>query len=196
MEGHYRYQCPQKKERQERERRINSIHAKVGLNAVNQREHNIEGWKNKELLPVVNLNIMGQKVEAIRDSGAEISVFRKELIPDKCLTGGHIYLVPAVGEMEKADLITLPVASWKDSQSISSEIDIIAAATENLNSPALITPSVYDALSEQEKLYSVNINLINAETQETTGREGDSVNSDSNIENQITSNSGLSSEMG
>ena len=59
LEGHYRYQCPQKKEHQERERKINTTQTKVRMNAVNQWEHNIEGWKDEELLPVVNLNIMG-----------------------------------------------------------------------------------------------------------------------------------------
>ena len=110
------------------------------------------------------------------------------------LNGRSYLLVPAVGEMEKADLITLPVALRKDSQRISSEIDIIAVVTENVNCSVFITPSVYDTLSEQAKLYSVKVNLINAETQETTEREGDSVKSDSNIENQITSNSGQRSK--
>ena len=60
---------------------------------------------------------MKQKVEVIRDTGVEISVFQKELVPGKCLTGGHIYLVPAVGEMQKADLITyLPTLERKNNE--------------------------------------------------------------------------------
>ena len=70
----------EKRNIRKKKKKINIIHAKVELNAMNQWKHNIEGWKDKELLTVVNLNIMGQKVEAIRDSGGEISVFHKKHI--------------------------------------------------------------------------------------------------------------------
>lgn len=62
------------------------------------------------------------------------------------MTGGHIRLIPAMREMHKADLITLPGGLWEANQAISSEIDIVTTETENLNSPELINPSVYDGL--------------------------------------------------
>lgn len=39
---------------------------------------------------------------------------------------------------------------------ISLEINIVATVTENFNTPALITPSVYHVLLEQTKLCSLN----------------------------------------
>ena len=100
--------------------------------------------------------------------------------------GGHIYLVPAVDEMKKADIITLSEVLWEANQCISLEIHIIAAVTENLNCLAIIIPSVNDGLSKQAKLYSVNANLVNVEMQEMTVKDEDSISLDSNIEVQIT----------
>lgn len=42
--------------------------------------------KDTELLLLVDHNVVGQKLEAIRDSGSEICVFRKDLFLDKFMT--------------------------------------------------------------------------------------------------------------
>lgn len=105
---YYMSQCAMKKETfcEDGERKVSWVRARIGWTEVNTKSRK----QNRELLLIVELNVGGQKVEAIQDSGAEICAYRKDLIPDKFMTGGgQIYLVPEIGRKHKVDLINLPV---------------------------------------------------------------------------------------
>lgn len=175
-----------KKDLKMEEIKISCLRAKVDLSDVNQSKGITEVCQGKELLFAVDLNIMGEKEVSIRDSGAEISAFRKKSdkfltgqILDKLLTGDHIYMIPALGETQKADLIILPSALWDENHSFSTEIDVIAAVIENLNFLPLTAPSVYET-QKKAKLNSVSTEVLNVEIQ-VTGWERDRLEFDKNI---------------
>jgi len=153
--GHYRTECLKFKEKIEGEKHINRVWISTGKPP----SEITKGIIGEDSLNTIEVNIGGRKVEAIRDSGAQVSVFNKELIPERLRAVGTMELVPAVGRKQKAELINLPIALWKDPPKVSPRIKIVAAVTPNLNCPALITPTVYDALINQANSHQASGNF-------------------------------------
>lgn len=100
---------------------------------------------------MINLNVLGKKVNCFKDSRSELTIFYDNLIPEKYKTGQQIELILAIGSVAKADLVKITVSLWNDRKANPSKIYITAAIVDTLNCNALITPSVCRRLANLMK---------------------------------------------
>jgi hypothetical protein len=122
----------------------------------------------------VDIFVDDVKINCVIDSGAQVSVIRKSLIPDACFVDvGKIVLQSAFGQSIEARLIDLPCHIGQPSQSgahtgnvsLCHKTNLICAVTNELShdTDGLLTPDAYDQLLQNEQVYLSAILHINAE---------------------------------
>lgn len=74
---------------------------KKGLTFRNSRNANKGPAKSK--LPSIDLNVLVKNVRCVKNSGTEISIFKSNKVPEKYGPGEKIDLIPAIGNVERAD---------------------------------------------------------------------------------------------
>ncbi|GBO23130.1 Pro-Pol polyprotein, partial [Araneus ventricosus] len=99
-------------------------------------------------LQKVSICIASRQIDAIIDSGAEISILNTALIPDvEIEEKGKIILESAFKERVEAKLAVLPVHYKNPDDCLFYSSNILFALTDKLNIPCLITPDVYNSLT-------------------------------------------------
>ncbi|GBM06639.1 hypothetical protein AVEN_133973-1, partial [Araneus ventricosus] len=100
-------------------------------------------------LQKVSICIASRQIDAIIDSGAEISILNTALIPDvEIEEKGKIILESAFKERVEAKLAVLPVHYKNPDDCLFYSSSILFALTDKLNIPCLITPDVYNSLTQ------------------------------------------------
>ncbi|XP_077541147.1 uncharacterized protein LOC144153369 [Haemaphysalis longicornis] len=105
-------------------------------------------------LATVTLKSSGQPFDAVVDSGAEVSVIRKSVLPKYDSTGSQIKLTGAFGQQVIAELAYVPLTASEGSPYVGSEAGqaaVLCALTDKLleGTYALITPNDYAQLLEE-----------------------------------------------
>lgn len=105
-------------------------------------------------LATVTLKSSGQPFDAVVDSGAEVSVIRKSVLPKYDPTGSQIKLTGAFGQQVIAELAYVPLTASEGSPYVGSEAGqaaVLCALTDKLleGTDALITPNDYAQLLEE-----------------------------------------------
>ncbi|GBN42406.1 hypothetical protein AVEN_69308-1, partial [Araneus ventricosus] len=100
-------------------------------------------------LQKVSICIASRQIDAIIDSGAEISILNTALIPGvEIEEKGKIILESAFKERVEAKLAVLPVHYKNPDDCLFYSSNILFALTDKLNIPCLITPDVYNSLTQ------------------------------------------------
>lgn len=121
------------------------------------------GETDGELLRI-DLGVGCHRCKGIVDSGAEITVLRKSIIPEELLESrGKIMLRPAMGAPVEAKLMTIPLSLWTEEEDINPFVQVEVAVVEGLHEEALITPKVYKLLLEQKEKYLGEGNEVGSE---------------------------------
>ncbi|KFM71645.1 Retrovirus-related Pol polyprotein from transposon 17.6, partial [Stegodyphus mimosarum] len=125
----------------------------VGLKLANYAEE-IPLTRASEILPRIDLQIGNARFKGVIDSGAEITVIRKSVVPEKYLeSGGKIWLQPAVGPQVEAQLVTVPISIWSGEEDVEPYVNVHTAVVHNLYEEALVTPRDFRLLREQRDIY-------------------------------------------
>nr|XP_042908182.1 uncharacterized protein LOC122271326 [Parasteatoda tepidariorum] len=101
-------------------------------------------------LQKVSISIASRQIDAIIDSGAEISILNTTLLPSLEIEAkGKIILQSAFKEQVEAKLAILPVYYKNPDDCLFYSSNILFALTDKLNIPCLITPDAYNSLIYQ-----------------------------------------------
>ncbi|GFS74767.1 retrovirus-related Pol polyprotein from transposon opus [Trichonephila clavipes] len=104
-------------------------------------------------LKIVKISYGGTEYEAVVDSGAQISVFKSSVVGKEVDYKGHIMLQPAFGDCLKAELKEVDVGLVTNGY-ITPVIKTVVATVDGLNTDILLDTETYEALLEQERIYS------------------------------------------
>ncbi|GFW57913.1 retrovirus-related Pol polyprotein from transposon opus [Trichonephila clavipes] len=102
---------------------------------------------------VVKISYGGTEYEAVVDSGAQISVFKSSVVGKEVDYKGHIMLQPAFGDCLKAELKEVDIGLVTNGY-ITPVIKTVVATVDGLNTDKLLDTETYEALLEQERIYS------------------------------------------
>ncbi|KAH7964567.1 hypothetical protein HPB51_027196 [Rhipicephalus microplus] len=115
-------------------------------------------WQRKEQkqpsLETVKLKSSGRSLNTVVDSGVEVSVIRKAVVPQYDGTGSQIKLTRAFGQQVTAELAYVPLIAAEGSPYVRSEAvqsAVLCAITDKLldGTDALIRPNDYAQLLEE-----------------------------------------------
>ncbi|GFX82661.1 retrovirus-related Pol polyprotein from transposon opus [Trichonephila clavipes] len=95
----------------------------------------------------------GTEYEAVVDSGAQISVFKSSVVGKEVDYKGHIMLQPTFGDCLKAELKEVDIGLVTN-EYITPVIKTVVATVDGLNTDILLDTETYEALLEQERIYS------------------------------------------
>ncbi|GFY17105.1 retrovirus-related Pol polyprotein from transposon opus [Trichonephila clavipes] len=104
-------------------------------------------------LKIVKISYGGTEYEAVVDSGAQISVFKSSVVGKEVDYKGHIMLQPAFGDCLKAELKEVDIGLVTNGY-ITPVIKTVVATLDGLNTDILLDTETYEALLEQERIYS------------------------------------------
>ncbi|GFW67989.1 retrovirus-related Pol polyprotein from transposon opus [Trichonephila clavipes] len=104
-------------------------------------------------LKIVKISYGGTEYEAVVDSGAKISVFKSSIVGKEVDYKGHIMLQPAFGDCLKAELKEVDIGLVTNGY-ITPVIKTVVATKDGLNTDILLDTETYEALLEQERIYS------------------------------------------
>ncbi|GFT21300.1 retrovirus-related Pol polyprotein from transposon opus [Trichonephila clavipes] len=104
-------------------------------------------------LKIVKISYGGTEYEAVVDSGAQISVFKSSVVGKEVDYKGHIMLHPAFGDCLKAELKEVDIGLVTNGY-ITPVIKTVVATVDGLNTDILLDTETYEALLEQERIYS------------------------------------------
>ncbi|GFW62245.1 retrovirus-related Pol polyprotein from transposon opus [Trichonephila clavipes] len=104
-------------------------------------------------LKIVKISYGGTEYEAVVDSGAQISVFKSSVVGKEVNYKGHIMLQPAFGDCLKAELKEVNIGLVTNGY-ITPVIKTVVATVDGLNTAILLDTETYEALLEQERIYS------------------------------------------
>ncbi|GFW53039.1 retrovirus-related Pol polyprotein from transposon opus [Trichonephila clavipes] len=102
---------------------------------------------------IVKISYGGTEYEAVVDSGAQISVFKSSVVGKEVDYKGHIILQPAFGDCLKAELKEVDIGLVTNGY-ITPVIKTVVATVDGLNTDILLDTENYEALLEQERIYS------------------------------------------
>ncbi|GFS90827.1 protein NYNRIN [Trichonephila clavipes] len=104
-------------------------------------------------LKIVKISYGGTEYEAVVDSGAQISVFKSSVVGKEVDYKGHIMLQPAFGDCLKSELKEVDIGLVMNGY-ITPVIKTVVATVDGLNTDILLDTETYEALLEQERIYS------------------------------------------
>ncbi|GFS81695.1 retrovirus-related Pol polyprotein from transposon opus [Trichonephila clavipes] len=104
-------------------------------------------------LKIVKISYGGTEYEAVVDSGAQISVFKSSVVGKEVNYKGHIMLQPAFGDGLKAELKEVDIGLVTNGY-ITPVIKTVVATVDELNTDILLDTETYEALLEQERIFS------------------------------------------
>ncbi|GFT93747.1 retrovirus-related Pol polyprotein from transposon opus [Trichonephila clavipes] len=104
-------------------------------------------------LKIVKISYGGTEYEAVVDSGAQISVFKSSVVGKEVDYKGHIMLQPAFGDCLKAELKEVDIGLVTNGY-ITPVIKTVGETVDGLNTNILLNTETYEALLEQERIYS------------------------------------------
>ncbi|GFW28502.1 retrovirus-related Pol polyprotein from transposon opus [Trichonephila clavipes] len=104
-------------------------------------------------LKIVKILYGGTEYEAVVDSGAQISVFKNSVVGKEVDYKGHIMLQPTFGDCLKAELKEVDIGLVTNGY-ITPVIKTVVATVDGLNTHILLDTETYEALLEQERIYS------------------------------------------
>ncbi|GFW21391.1 protein NYNRIN [Trichonephila clavipes] len=104
-------------------------------------------------LKIVKISYGGTEYEAVVDSGAQISVFKSSVVGKEVDYKGHIMLQSAFGDCLKAELKEVDIGLVTNGY-IAPVIKTVVATVDGLNTDILLDTETYEALLEQERIYS------------------------------------------
>ncbi|GFX71352.1 retrovirus-related Pol polyprotein from transposon opus [Trichonephila clavipes] len=104
-------------------------------------------------LKIVKISYGGTEYAAVVDSGAQISVFKSSVGGKEVDYKGHIMLQPAFGDCLKAELKEVDIGLVTNGY-ITPVIKTVVATVDGLNTDILLNIETYEALLEQERIYS------------------------------------------
>ncbi|GFT16922.1 retrovirus-related Pol polyprotein from transposon opus [Trichonephila clavipes] len=102
---------------------------------------------------IVKISYGGTEYEAVVDSGAQISVFKSSVVGKEVDYKGHIMLQPAFCDCLKAELKEVDIGLVTNGY-ITPVIKTVVATVDGLNTDKLLDTETYEALLEQERIYS------------------------------------------
>jgi len=133
----------------------NHIDEAVVTNVNSKHLKNFQKPEKINLFPLqrINICVAGKEIEAIIDSGTQISILNTSLIPDIEVEGkGKILLQSAFGKIVEAKLAVLPIYHKAPDTFLYSYTNSLFALTDKLNVACLITPDVYKTLTESPEV--------------------------------------------
>ncbi|GFW83048.1 retrovirus-related Pol polyprotein from transposon opus [Trichonephila clavipes] len=104
-------------------------------------------------LKIVKISYGGTEYEAVVDSGAQISVFKSGVVGKEVDYKGHIMLQTAFGDCLKAELKEVDIGLVTNGY-ITPVIKTVVETVDGLNTDILLDSETYEALLEQERIYS------------------------------------------
>ncbi|XP_064483024.1 uncharacterized protein LOC135395866 [Ornithodoros turicata] len=153
--GHYKSHCPQtsvktgkaeSRASSTKEKGEDNVVAKVSLLCKEVRDS--QGLTNKEP-PTVRLCIDDKVVNARLDSGADVTVIRKDVVPDKFREKGsqEVKLKGAFGHLAEAELMEVPLGLQAERE-CAQQVMTLCAVTDELSVgvDVLLTPEDYEEI--------------------------------------------------
>lgn len=141
----------------------------------------VEDIKNNKFnltdLRMVKIRYRNKVMDAIVDSGTQITVFNEKILEeDYDRPKGRIRLQPAFGDFRDADLREVNISLVEDGKRlISPTIKALVASCKDLNVDVLLDQQTYDALIEQAKVYRVEdpayVNMVDMDQHEESVSE-------------------------
>ncbi|GFT35333.1 retrovirus-related Pol polyprotein from transposon opus [Trichonephila clavipes] len=104
-------------------------------------------------LKIVKISYGGTEYEAVVNSGSQISVFKNSEVGKEVDYKGHIMLQPAFGDCLKAELKEVDIGSVTNGYN-TLVIKTVVATVDGLNTDIFLDTETYEALLEQERIYS------------------------------------------
>ncbi|GFX52672.1 retrovirus-related Pol polyprotein from transposon opus [Trichonephila clavipes] len=104
-------------------------------------------------LKIVKNSYGGTEYEAVVDSSVQISVFKSSVMGKEVDYKGHIMLQPAFGDCLKAELKEVDIGLVMNGY-ITPVIKTVVATVDGLNTDILLDTDTYEALLEQDRIYS------------------------------------------
>ncbi|GFV84362.1 retrovirus-related Pol polyprotein from transposon opus [Trichonephila clavipes] len=104
-------------------------------------------------LKIVKISYGRTEYEAVVDSGTQISVLKSSVVGKEVDYKGHIMLQPAFGDCLKAELKEVDIGLVTNGY-ITPVIKTVVATVDGLNTDILLDAETYEALLEQERIYS------------------------------------------
>ncbi|GFS59722.1 retrovirus-related Pol polyprotein from transposon opus [Trichonephila clavipes] len=104
-------------------------------------------------LKIIQISYGRTEYEAVVDSGAQISVFKSSVVGKEVDYKGHIMLQLAFGDCLKAELKEVDIVLVTN-RYITPVIKTVVATVDGLNTDILLDTETYEALLEQERIYS------------------------------------------
>ncbi|GFT74813.1 retrovirus-related Pol polyprotein from transposon opus [Trichonephila clavipes] len=104
-------------------------------------------------LKIVKDSYGGTEYEGVVDSGAQISVFKSSVGGKEVDYKGHIMLQPAFGDCLKAELKEVDIGLVTNGYT-TPVIKTVVETVDGLNTDILLDTETYEALLEQERIYS------------------------------------------
>ncbi|GFY28974.1 retrovirus-related Pol polyprotein from transposon opus [Trichonephila clavipes] len=149
--GHFARFCRDKKDGREK---IEGKVAKVKVSEVQVAEVKVVEDESKVFTARFNGEVYGgTEYEAVVDSGAQISVFKRSVVGKEVDYKGHIMLQPAFGDCLKAELKEVDIGLVTN-RYITPVIKTVVATVDGLNTDILLDTETYEALLEQERIYN------------------------------------------
>ncbi|GFU54232.1 retrovirus-related Pol polyprotein from transposon opus [Trichonephila clavipes] len=104
-------------------------------------------------LKIVKISYGGTEYEAVVDSGAQISMFKSSIVGKEVDYKGRIMLQPAFGNCLKAEIKEVDIGLVTKGY-ITPVIKTVVPTVDGLNTDILLDTETYEALLEQERIYS------------------------------------------
>ncbi|GBO40905.1 hypothetical protein AVEN_129754-1 [Araneus ventricosus] len=102
-------------------------------------------------LKKINIYIHSKEIEAIIDSGTQISIVHSSPIPDlQDQEESKILLTPAFGGQIEAKICRVSIYYKNSGNNFFNNVDTLITVTDKLNVPCLITPGIYELLANSE----------------------------------------------
>ncbi|GBN19665.1 hypothetical protein AVEN_48056-1 [Araneus ventricosus] len=115
-------------------------------------------------LKKINIYIHSKEIEAIIDSGTQISIVHSSLIPDlQDQEGSKILLTPAFGGQIEAKICRVSIYYKNSGNNLFNNVDTLISVTDKLNVPCLITPGIYKLLVHSADISHFFDDEINSE---------------------------------
>ncbi|XP_064470179.1 uncharacterized protein LOC135384927 [Ornithodoros turicata] len=168
--GHFARNCPRRSQSSttsgkssQQHRNDSAIVARVSVPCIDANVSGVKTYDQKvdvRGLQTTEINSSDATLTAIIDSGAEITILRKSMIPKFESAGSTIKLSPAFGEDVEAELGYVPLRLVEGFPCVSSESQqqgILCALTDELKKgiDGLITPGVYEQLKGERVIVDV-----------------------------------------
>ncbi|GFV79793.1 retrovirus-related Pol polyprotein from transposon opus [Trichonephila clavipes] len=104
-------------------------------------------------LKIVKMSYGGTEYEAVVDSGVQIRVVKSSVVRKEVDYKGYIMLKPAFGDCLKGELKEVDIGLVTNGY-ITAAIKTVVATVDGLNTDILLDTETYEALLEQERIYS------------------------------------------